>query len=74
MPIKETTRRRVGIDAYDDAYAICPPGSNLWLPVNRRYKPLGISSPDWVDWEPYRHRAVEFDCCPLSILNVWWTI
>lgn len=47
-------------------------GGRVWLPLNRKYKPLGVTSRDWVDYEDYRPQAVEFSSDPRTFRNVWW--
>lgn len=44
---------------------------DLVLPLNRRYKPLGIATGTWVDYANYAHQAVplakfNLDCAPFQ--------
>jgi hypothetical protein len=46
----------------------------LYLPFNRAYKPLGISSSvDWVKYEDYAHVAMVFHRDPALLTDVWRT-
>ena len=44
---------------------------HVYLPVNREYKPLGITSSDWVDYEDYLSQAVVFSSNPQSFEGIW---
>lgn len=45
-----------------------------WLGLNRIYKPLGVSSLAWVDYEDaaYVDRAISFPLDPRAVQGVWW--
>jgi hypothetical protein len=42
-----------------------------WLPYNRIYKPLGVSSRAWVDYEAFAYMAVQFPTDPREVSGVW---
>jgi hypothetical protein len=46
-------------------------GRNGYLPVNRRYKPLGVNSGEWVNYEDYANQAVFFATDPKTFKDVW---
>jgi hypothetical protein len=46
---------------------------HVYLPLNRNYKPLGLTTREWVQHEPYLHQAVVFSSDPHDIQGVWWT-
>ncbi|MBI4923008.1 MAG: hypothetical protein HY834_14785 [Devosia nanyangense] len=37
---------------------------HIWLPLNRQYKPLGVTSREWVDYDEFVSRAVAFASDP----------
>jgi hypothetical protein len=45
-----------------------------YLPVNRNYKPLGIASKEWVDYEKFRNQAVIFRSDPKTFRGIWNTV
>lgn len=45
---------------------------HVYLPVNRRYKPLGIVGHAWVDYEPFLPQAVVFSADPATFKGVWF--
>jgi hypothetical protein len=49
-----------------------PKRKHLFLPVNRNYKPLGITSRDHVNYESYMDQAVVFPKDPATFEGVWW--
>ncbi|KGM34688.1 hypothetical protein [Inquilinus limosus] len=46
-------------------------GKNVWLPLNRYYKPLGQPSDQWVDYSGFAASAIKFARDPASIEGVW---
>jgi hypothetical protein len=44
---------------------------HIWLPLNRLYKPLGIASRDWVDYEDHLDKAIVFARDPRTFANIW---
>lgn len=43
-----------------------------YLPLNRNYKPLGVLSKDWVDYEPFADtHGVVFSRDPATFRDVW---
>jgi hypothetical protein len=46
-------------------------GKNVYLPLNRDYKPIGVISSDYVYYDEYRHLFVRFSSCPSKIKGVW---
>ena len=46
--------------------------NHVYLPVNRNYKPLGVTSDDWVDYEDFIDQAVIFSADPHTFANVWF--
>jgi len=44
---------------------------HVYLPVNRNYKPLGVTSDEWVDYENFTKQAVVFSADPHTFENVW---
>ena len=38
-----------------------------WLPLDRNYKPIGVSIRTWVNYEDFAHQAVRFDCDPHTL-------
>ena len=50
-----------------------PKFRHVYLPLNRNYKPLGILSGDWVDYEDYLHQAVRFSSDPHTFDGVWYS-
>jgi hypothetical protein len=45
--------------------------SGRWLALNKLYKPLGIASQAYVDYEAYADRAVHFPTDPHELVDVW---
>ncbi len=44
----------------------------VYLPVNRNYKPLGISSDKWVDYDSFMNsHAVRFSRDPITFEGIW---
>jgi hypothetical protein len=48
-----------------------PGAKHIYLPVNRSYKPLGIRSREWVDYEDFRAQAVVFATDPHKFDGIW---
>lgn len=48
-----------------------PKPKHVYLPLNRDYKPLGVTTGDWVEYEDYLHQAVIFARDPHKFENVW---
>ena len=48
-----------------------PGAKHIYLPVNRNYKPLGIRSREWVDYEEFRAQAVVFATDPHKFEGIW---
>ena len=48
-----------------------PKRKHVYLPLNRNYKPLGITSRDHVDYAAYMHQAVVFASDPTKFTGVW---
>ena len=48
-----------------------PTPKHVYLPLNRNYKPLGLSTSDHVDYGGYVDQAVVFARDPRSFKNVW---
>lgn len=46
--------------------------NHLYLPLNRHYKPLGVITTDWLDYENYTSQAMVFKRDPHSFTSVWW--
>ena len=46
---------------------------HVYLPVNRNYKPLGITSGEWINYEDFADQAVIFSADPHTINNVWYS-
>ncbi|MDR6292340.1 hypothetical protein E9232_004880 [Inquilinus ginsengisoli] len=46
-------------------------GKNVWLPLNRHYKPLGQPSGVWVDYNDFASHAIKFSRDPHEIDGVW---
>ena len=46
--------------------------NHVYLPVNRNYKPLGVTSDDWVDYEDFIEQAVVFSADPHTFDEVWF--
>lgn len=44
---------------------------HIWLPLNRRYKPLGVTSRDWVDYNEFVHQACWFSSNPHRWNDIW---
>ena len=44
---------------------------NIYLPLNRDYKPIGCTSKEWVDYENYQHLYVKFSRCPNKMPIEW---
>ncbi|MFC0634701.1 type II toxin-antitoxin system HicB family antitoxin [Brevundimonas balnearis] len=44
---------------------------HVWLPLNRNYKPLGITSRDHVDYHNYINQAVAFASDPATWRGIW---
>lgn len=44
---------------------------HVWLPLNRNYKPLGITSRDHVDYDRFINQAVAFASDPAAWRGVW---
>lgn len=57
---------------YHYAPLIPAPGAkHIYLPVNRNYKPLGIRSREFVDYEKFRAQAVVFATDPHKFDGIW---
>jgi hypothetical protein len=48
-----------------------PQHKHAYLPVNREYKPLGITSSNWVHYEDYRSQAMVFVSDPAAFEDIW---
>lgn len=48
-----------------------PGAKHIYLPVNRNYKPLGIRSREFVDYEKFRAQAVVFSTDPHKFEEIW---
>ena len=48
-----------------------PELTHVYLPLNRNYKPLGITSKDWVEYEEFIDQAVAFNRDPSKLKGVW---
>jgi hypothetical protein len=47
-------------------------GKNVWLPLNRNYKPLGVISKDWVDYDAFaKTHGVKFAKDPRNLKDIW---
>ena len=46
--------------------------NHVYLPVNRDYKPLGITSKEDVDYDAYLSQAVMFSVDPHEFDNIWF--
>jgi len=44
---------------------------HVWLPLNRNYKPLGITSRDHIDYDDYIDQAAAFASDPATWRGVW---
>ena len=44
---------------------------HVYLPVNRKYKPLGITTGEWIDYELYAFQAVVFTHDPHEFEEIW---
>lgn len=44
---------------------------HVWLPLNRRYKPLGVVTKQWVIYEEYLPRSVVFARDPQGFKDIW---
>lgn len=51
-----------------------PGKSNVYLPLNRQYKPIGIApSMPHVEYEDFAaSHAIQFGCNPARFKGVWW--
>lgn len=47
-------------------------GKHVYLPLNRNYKPLGVSRSDWVDYSDYADQCVRFRTDPAKIGGNPW--
>lgn len=46
---------------------------HLYLPLNRNYKPLGMTTGEWVDYDPYvQSHGVVFGSDPHKFAGVWY--
>ena len=45
---------------------------HVYLPVNRNYKPLGVTSGERVDYDDFTWQAVIFSADPHTFDNVWF--
>lgn len=49
-----------------------PKIKHFYLPLNRNYKPLGVISKDWIEYEGFASsHGVAFASDPANIPNVW---
>ena len=46
--------------------------THVYLPLNRNYKPLGITSMEWVDYITYLPQAVVFSADPHTFDGIWF--
>lgn len=55
-------------------YHFVPLGDNLFLPVNREYKPLGLSRTQlsWAVYQEYSHQAMLFKQDIAELEGIWW--
>lgn len=44
---------------------------HVWLPLNRRYKPLGVKGGVFVDYNDYKDQAMVFSRDPITFKDVW---
>jgi hypothetical protein len=44
---------------------------HVWLPLNRNYKPLGMLSRDYVNYDDYITQALVFSRDPSAFKDVW---
>ena len=49
-----------------------PERNHVYLPVNRNYKPLGITPAEWVDYDTYLSQAVVFSANPHTFDDIWF--
>lgn len=50
-----------------------PKLSNVFLPLNRNYKPLGSLTPEFVRYEDYAEsHGVHFARDPVAFKDIWW--
>jgi hypothetical protein len=49
-------------------------GEHVYLPLNRNYKPLGMSQSKWVDYYDYTHQCVSFRKDPAKIAGHPWVL
>lgn len=45
---------------------------HVWLPLNRDYKPLGVTTSRHTDYADYIGQAISFARDPSKFKNVWW--
>ena len=45
--------------------------AHVYLPVNRNYKPLGVTDEEWVDYDTYLPQAVVFSADPRRFDGIW---
>ena len=48
------------------------PYKHVYLPLNRNYKPLGVVSRDWVEYEDYIAQAMVFTRDPHEFEGIWF--
>ncbi len=47
--------------------------SNVYLPLNRNYKPLGTLNREWVDYEGFAvSHGLVFHRAPSTFKDIWW--
>ena len=46
--------------------------AHVYLPLNRNYKPLGITSGEWVNYDTFLPQAVVFSADPHSFDGIWF--
>ena len=47
---------------------------HIWLPLNRDYKPLGVLSKEWIDYDDHIASALVFSRDPCKFNNVWQSV
>jgi hypothetical protein len=45
-----------------------------WLMLGRDYKPIGVTSRDWVDYDDFTHQRFKLRVHPSKIGGVWWNM
>lgn len=71
MNQKLSITRQENLMRYFLPYCLQRIKGNVYLPLNRNYKPIGVTTKEWVEYENYQHLYVRFSRCPSKMTIEW---